>query len=231
MVSSLFVVLFPINNAIIAASNRWESPFLNVVGRRILTNPEYLSYFESRGMPVNDALLELKGELSYGKDLAFYVDPRLTEFRSWVKENGLREFARFLWFYKADTLQLPLHEPQEIINPDLYYYTGTGYRPIVKDQRLREILYPIRFGELGFLLANLVAASLIFPAFYYRQPLWMIPLMLILFSYPQAVLMWNADPHDIGRHSLYHNIEWRLGIWLAVLFVGDFIFVLLGRKT
>lgn len=223
MIGVLFITLFPINSLVVTASNRWQIPFLNVIGRRILTNPEYLAYFETRGMPINSALLELKGELSYGKDLAFFLDPRLEDFRSWVEVNGLREFARFLWFYKADTLQLPLRDSQEILNSDLYYFAATGYRPIISDQRLSEILYPLRFGVLGFLIANLVAAWLIFPAFYFRQPLWMIPLLLILFAYPQAVVIWNADPLDIGRHSLYHNIGWRLGLWLLIIYVGDFM--------
>jgi hypothetical protein len=47
--------------------------------------------------------------------------------------------------------------------------------------------------------------------------------MLILFSYPQAVLIWNADANDIARHSLYHNIELRLGLWMLVFFVADFL--------
>jgi hypothetical protein len=45
--------------------------------------------------------------------------------------------------------------------------------------------------------------------------------VLILFSYPQAVLIWSADANDLPRHSLYHNVEWRLGLWLLVLFAAD----------
>jgi hypothetical protein len=59
---------------------------------------------------------------------------------------------------------------------------------------------------------------------HYRQPLWILPLMLILFSYPQAVLIWNADANDIARHSLYHNVELRLGLWILIILVFDFLF-------
>lgn len=49
--------------------------------------------------------------------------------------------------------------------------------------------------------------------------------MLILFSYPQAVLVWNADANDLARHSIYHNIELRLGVWMLIFFVLDFLIV------
>jgi hypothetical protein len=110
-----------------------------------------------------------------------------------------------------------------IFNPDVYYYSATGFRQIITDRRLDELIYPRRFGILTVWLANLLAAALLFPALKYRQPLWIVPLMLILFSYPQAVLIWNADANDVARHSIYHNIELRLGLWILLFFVADFL--------
>jgi hypothetical protein len=231
LVSGLFILLFLLNNTQATASGRWKMPFLMTVSLRILPNPEYLNYFATHGMPVTDALMERSGKPAHADGLAFLKDPRLEEFREWVDEHGRDRYIKFLWFFKADILQAPLSRLDLVFNPDLYYYTATGYRPIITNMRLSEILYPTRFGIFVVLVANIVAAALIFPAFLYRKLLWLVPLMLILFSYPQAVLVWSADANDIPRHSLYHNVELRLGLWLLVLFATDFAIILIGRSV
>jgi hypothetical protein len=225
LVSGIFISLFLASNALASAGYHWYTPFLMTVGLRILPNPEYVTYFEGRGMPVNDTLMERSGKPMQADDAAMLYDPRLDEFRRWVKNHGRREYVRFLWFYKAEALQAPLKDLDIMFNPYLYPYTGTGYRPILTNARLNEILYPSRFGVFTFFLANLFAAALIIPVFQYRQMLCIVPLVLILSSYPQAVLIWNADANDIARHSLYHNVELRLGLWLLVFFVMDFLLI------
>jgi hypothetical protein len=221
-VSGLFVVLFLINYAQANAGDRWLMPFFMNMSFRILPNPDYLAYFQAHGMPVNEALMERSAKPGYADNFAFFNDPRLAEFREWTFKHGRSQFIKFLWFYKADTFQIPLKDLDLIFNPDVYYYAPTGFRPIITDTRLSELFYPLRFGILSVMLANFLAALLIFPMFYYRQLLWSVPLILVLFSYPQAVLIWNADANDIPRHALYHNIELRLGLWLMIVFVLDF---------
>jgi hypothetical protein len=223
LISGFFISLFLASNALASAGYHWYSAFLMTVGLRILPNPEYVTYFEKRGMPVNDALLERSGKSMQSDDAAMLYDTRLDEFRRWTKEHGRSEYIRFLWFYKAEVLQAPLQNVEILFNPNLYYYTATGYRPIIASTRLNEFLYPTRFGVLTFLFANLLAAALVIPAFQYRQALWIVPLVLVLFSYPQAVLIWNADANDLPRHSLYHNVELRLGLWLLIFFAADFV--------
>ena len=223
LVSSILLLIFMLSNVLATAGNRWYIPFLMTLGLRILPNSEYLDYFVEQGMPLSEALMERSGKPIHSDELAILRDPKLEEFRHWAKSNGRSVYIRFMWHFKADTLQNPLKHLEVIFNPDLRYYTATGFRPIITSQRLNEVLYPIRFSLLTVFIANLLAAALLFPALKYRQLLWVLPLMLILFSYPQAVLIWNADANDVARHSLYHNIELRLGLWLLIFFVLDFL--------
>ena len=224
MVSGLFFSLFLAVNMLAAMGMRWYLPLLMTVGLRILPNPEYVAYFEAHGMPVSDLVMERAGKPIQADNVALLYDPVLEKFRLWVKENGRSEFIKFLWFFKADSLQNPIREVDLVFNPDVYYYAATGFRPILRDVRLNELLYPTRFGILASFLANIIAAIMLYPAFRYRNHLWTVPLMLILLSYPQAVLIWNADANDIARHSVYHVIMLRLGFWLLILFGLDFFF-------
>ena len=223
LISVAFILMFFVSNTLSSASMRWERPVLNTISIRILPNPQYLAYFQGRGMPVNEALMERSGKHLHADDNALMLDPRLEEFRSWVRENGKSEYIRFLWFFKADTFQNVFNDIGPIFSPNVYYYTATRFRPIVENPRIDELLFPMKFGLLLFLIANLVAAVFSVVAFYEKKLIWVLPLALILLTYPQALLVWNADANDMARHALYHNILLRLGVWLLALFVLDFV--------
>jgi hypothetical protein len=196
---------------------------LNTISIRILPNEQYVTYFEARGMPVNEALLSRSGKHLHADEGILMSDARLQDFRSWVAQSGRQEYIRFLWFYKADTLQNVFQNIGPLFNPNLYYYSATGFVPVIEDSRVTELLYPDRFSIFTLLVAYLLAAAAFVIAAYEKRSLWLIPLFLILFTYPQAVFIWNADANEIGRHSLYHNIQWRLGFWLLLLCGFDFL--------
>ena len=225
-----FFLIFLASTTLASIGYHWYTPLLNTIGMRILPNPEYLAYFESRGMPVNDTLMERSGKPHHADYAAMAVDERLEDFRVWIRENGEREYKRFLWFYKADTLQNVFNDKESIFYPDLGYYTASRFKPIIQNGRLDELLYPNRFGFILFFIANLIAGVFSAVAYYERKVTWILPLTLILLSYPQAVLIWNADPSDMARHALYHNVMMRLGVWILALFVLDFLVEKVSHK-
>ena len=230
-VGATFILIFLASNALATAGYHWFTPLLNTIGMRVLPSPEYVAYFESRGMPVNDALMERSGKPHHADNAAMAVDKRLEDFRDWVREYGKREYIRFLWFFKADTFQNVFNDKEEIFYPDVDYYTASRFRPIIQNSRLDELLYPNRFGFILFFTANLIAGVFSAVAYYERKVTWVLPLTLIILSYPQAVLIWSADSSDMARHAMYHNVMMRLGIWILALFVFDFVIEKVNRKV
>ena len=198
------------------------TPLLNTIGLRIMPNKEYLSYFEQQGMPVTADLLEYSGQASHWNNLAMLQDPQLAPFRNWVEEHGTAAFIKFLWHFKADALQMPLNDPTAVLAPNLYYYSATGFTPILEKSRLSEILYPMDFGVILFWLANIFAAFIAAFALQQKKILWLLPLLMILLAYPQIVLVWNTDANDILRHALHLNVQWRLGLWFLVFLLIDY---------
>lgn len=222
LIAGTFIVVFLISLELSAAGGHGYAAQLNLIGLRILPNQEYRAYYQYQGMPVTDHLLEYSGQASHWNGLAMLRDPQLTAFRDWVQKHSKTTLVKFLWHFKADTLQRPLNNPTTVLTPNLYYYSSTGFTPILeKNARLSEILYPMRFGIIAFLLANMLAAFLCAFALTQRKILWLLPLLMILLAYPQLVIVWNADPNDILRHTLHLNVQWRLGIWLLIFFVVD----------
>jgi len=70
------------------ASDRGEASFHNNVGLRWLPDPEMTSFFESRGMPVDDVLLARTGSDAWAAGEAFLRDPALSEYRDWADGRG-----------------------------------------------------------------------------------------------------------------------------------------------
>ncbi len=225
-ISFAFILSFAISSELAVVGLRPLRAILMNTSLRIYPSETYTEYFRHHGMPVDDRLVEMARNIEPGKkfavNIALTFDEDQQDFRQWALEAGRSEYLKFLWFYKADTFQKVFTETiGPSFYPDVYYYTATGYKPIIKDVRLGELLYPTRFGLVFFLLANLIAAFLIPIAWRDQRVLWLAPLLMILLTYPQAVLVWAADVNDVARHSVAHNVLLRLGLWMLIFFVLD----------
>jgi hypothetical protein len=225
-----FLVIFAAGALTARAGLRNSIVFDIVMAMRVLPNPEYLAFFRGLGAPIDPSLVERSNPNlpGYGKwevYLAMRMDPAQEAYRRWARAHATGSFLRFLWFYKVDAFQGMFTDEagRAVFAPDVYYYTATGYRPILKDPRLAEFLYPTRFAMLFFFLVQIAAAFACGFAIMLRKRLWLVPIVMILATYPQAFLVWNADPNDLHRHSVGHNIMERLGFWILLLFVIDLL--------
>ncbi len=241
-ISFAFLVIFVLSSQFAEAGLRPYRAVLMNTALRIYPSDTYTEYFRQHGMPVDDSLVEMSRNIEPGKkfevNIALTLDEDQEAYRQWALEHGNSAYVRFLWFFKADTFQKVFTETAgQSFFPDVYYYTATGYRPIIKDARIAEFLYPTRFGLFFFFVANMIAAFFAAIAWREGKQLWYVPLLMILLSYPQAVLVWAADVNDISRHSISHNVLLRLGLWLLVFYVLDFVIehmpdrFLFSRKT
>lgn len=227
-VSFAFLLIFALSSQLAEAGLRPYRAVLMNTALRIYPSDEYTEYFRAHGMPVDDRLVEMSRNIEPGQkfavNIALTFDEDQAEYRQWALERGNSSYVRFLWFFKADTFQKVFTETAgQSFFPDVFYYTATGYRPIIKDPRITEFLYPTRFGLFFFFVANMLAAFFAAIAWREQKALWYAPLLMILLSYPQAVLVWSADVNDIARHSISHNVLLRLGLWMLFFFVLDFV--------
>lgn len=234
VVSFVFVIIFVLSTQLAEAGLRPYRAVLMNTALRVFPSEVYIEYFRNRGMPVDDDLVTISRNIQQGEKFAVYsalaFDEDQEEYRRWALKSGSSEYIRFLWFFKADVFQKVFtQDAHQVFSPDVFYYTATGYRPIIKDQRLAEFLYPTRFGLLFFLAANMLAAFFVSIAWREKKSNWYIPLLMILLSYPQAVLVWSADVNDMARHSITHTILLRLGLWLLLFFVLDFVLTNISR--
>ena len=242
-VSFMLITVFAISTNLAKTGLRPYRAVLMNVALRVYPKEEYTNYFRKHGMPVEERLVnQARGlvnpthPLASGEKFTVYLELESGKdqetFRQWAMTRGNTEYIKFLWFFKEETLQSVFTETAgPSFSPDVYYYTATGYRPIIKSKRLTEILYPARFGLLLFFAANLIAACLAAIAWYEKKSDWYISLLMVLFSYPQAVLVWAADVNDVARHSIYYNVLLRLGMWMLFFYITDWMILKIFKRS
>ena len=228
LIGGAFTVIFLVSASLASLGHHGNAALLNVITGRILADKDYTAYMAQQGMPVS--FLSLADSANIAEWDALH-DLRLSSLRTWAREHGKTALISFLWHYKADTLQKPLLDPVTVLAPNLHYYAATGFRPILESTRFSELLYPMRFGVILFLLANMAAVFLSAFALQQKRILWLLPLLMILLAYPQIVFVWNSDPHDILRHSLGLNVQWRLGLWLLAFLLADDLIAQFGSAA
>jgi hypothetical protein len=59
-----------------------------------------------------------------------------------------------------------------------------------------------------------------------RTAVLLVPVMMIVLTYPLAAIVWHGDAAEVGRHALMVAIQLRLGLWMLLLFAAD---VVLGQ--
>ncbi|MBI3172202.1 MAG: hypothetical protein HYZ25_00675 [Chloroflexi bacterium] len=220
--SVAFVSIFLLNNVNADLGGRWVFPFLNVMGRRVLPNPQAVDYFASHcDMPVTSELLALEGEFANGQSRAFYNDPNLADFRSWTYSHGKSCYMRWL-------VSNPIHSGTEAFEqfgplvafPDVNTYFTRFYKPALP-AFIEHILYPDRFILWIWVLVTLAALIAIFTRAWRDNPLWAAFILLVLPIFPHLFITWHGDAMAPARHALSVGLELYLSAWWFALLLVD----------
>jgi len=220
LVAAILALFFVGNEIANHWAQRWRVPFVNVIGQRVLLDPESRAYFAQLGMPLTPAVLLLSGQFAWDHDRAFFYAPALQDFRDWVSTRGKSSYLRFLLTHPHLTLGAPLQNAAALLTPSFKDYPAAGFSPILRGT-LAAVFY---FKETTFLWVwtfGLVGAVAFAVAARKVGPTWLVPLALILFTYPHAIIVWHGDTAEIGRHALQVGVHSRLGLWIALVFVAD----------
>jgi hypothetical protein len=227
LIASIWVAFVAVTFTISGHGERWFIPMLNVIGKRVLPAPDRTAFYRARGMPLNDALTRMSGEFASGKDLAFFTDPDLEAFRTWLRARGRRTYADDLLTHPGRTLTEPLQDVGYFVCPDLSPYVPSGYQPVLPDLG-RSFCVPPRATAL-VAGSFLVGAALLILAWLRRQRelqadgFWMVTIAALLMGWqPFVWLSWHIiGGMEVSRHVLSGTLEFRVGIVLLMLYVAQ----------
>ncbi|HXM54756.1 MAG TPA: glycosyltransferase family 4 protein [Candidatus Dormibacteraeota bacterium] len=218
------LVLFAASSVSSSDGLRWEQPFYNVVGLRILPNASAVVYFERYGMPMSPALQRMRGQPALAAG-PFFHDPSLRSFRAWARANGQRVYLRYLLSHPKAAVLVPGSQLVDLLSPlrELRSYAPRAWA-LLNGTQLQGMpsswLFPDRDAP-GFLLAGALgfAAAAALAVGWRRS--WLVPAFLVATAVPLAILVYHADAGGVGRHELIPAAQVRLGLWLLLLLALD----------
>lgn len=230
VLAAAFAIIFVASETSNQWQGRWRQPFMNVIGRRILPDAEATAYLAQLGMPVTPELMRLSGHYAWDRNRAFFKDPALEDFRNWLNRHGKSSYVRFLLAHPSRTAQDPLRNAEVIIAPKLDHYRAAGFYPIVSGA-LAELIYAKDWALFWLWTSGLIVGLSLTVALRTGNTILVVPLVLILLTYPHAVIIWHGDAAEVGRHALQVGVHFRLGLWLLIIYLLDIVFLAKKRAV
>lgn len=230
-VSILFALIFALSNLSADRGHRWVFPFQNVLAQRILTDPDALAFFEHCGMPLTPELLGLAGGLANSGERAFYTDPALESYRTWLYADGKACYMRWLFSRSLTGLLVPWTDFETLLafeKIDSFY--PQKYQPLLP-WYAQLLLYPQE--SLLWLWAGTTSAALvaIWKKLWKINPAWVVFIVLCLLVYPHMWIVWHGDVIGTDRHALTVSLQFVLSLWFLGLLIADLFLYFLGTKV
>ena len=201
---------------------RWLYPLTNTILHRILPDEEFLSFFETKGMPVPPELMALSGGFANTENFAVFNNSALDDVERWLYKRGKEVYVRFLIRHPVYTLTDPWIHVDEILQPKgLPSYAPEQYKPVL-GWLFGTLLYPNSTWLVLFLALATVATTLIAKPWQDSSAFWLLLGILVLF-FPHFYLVWHGDAAEVGRHAIQVSVQLRLTLWLLFLLALDTI--------
>jgi hypothetical protein len=192
------------------ADDVWYFALLDNIGKRVLPDPRWLSFFAAHGMPVNGALLSMTGKWANEDNWRFWTDPQLADFRHWLTAHGRAVLSAYLVQHPAETFALLWQHRDEAFQAGAFrlgYYFDPAY----------EIAWP-PFGIVYAADTLGVAALLLGLALQWVPHRLLVPSLTAAGIWaslvPLALVAVCADPQAIDRHALPVQVQAALCLLL-----------------
>lgn len=182
--------------------------FMDVLGKRLMFDPEAVEFMLAQGMPRFPVTENLKGYSAPDQDYRMYDDP---DFVRWVDEHGQRAYLSYLLSEPRMTLTRPFTLGTNIFAPDIDYYFARPRRilpPAVEDlwwpKSTSLFLVPVALAVV--MLTRRSAGSLL-----------IVGATVAFGSVFATMVNWHGAWMETARHIFISNVFMRVGLLIAVL--------------
>lgn len=200
---------------------RWVFPLNNNIGKRVLPSEQAVRFFKKCGMPITPGLMSLAGEFANGQDRAFYNDPSLERYRSWLHSKGKSCYMMYLLGDMPGNSMAVINQFEFLMTYSKIHATlAPGYDPVIPFF-LERFIYPT--GNILWLWILITGAALIL--LWRRQwkenSVWGVYVLLCLLIFPHLFVTLFGDAMAPERHSLSVGLQFALCIWFLTLLSTD----------
>ena len=218
---AMLLALFLAGDHLASTSLRWVGNFDNVLAVRIMSHPDHIAFLEARGLPVTGELKALKGKLH---TKAMHGDSEFKALRAWTFSKGKGAYTRLLLAHPRYLIGAPLRDLDTLMGSrdtcrGRFKQNGS---PSILTDFMNECLYPVHFGLPLVLLALFWAGGAsVALARGDLSYITLIPIALVLLSFPHAMLIWHGDTMELERHALMPALQIRIGFMIGLLLTLD----------
>ena len=224
-VAFVFVLIFALSNLSANWGHRWVFPFQNVLAQRILPDQRAVAFFADCGMPVTPQLLDLAGGFANSEDRAFYLDPALESYRTWLYANGKSCYMRWLFSRPLTSLREPWTDFARLLTfEDVSAFYPQRYEPLLPWYAER-ILYPRDAVLWLWGLTTFAALVAVWKKAWRMNEAWVVFIGLCLLIYPHLFIVWHGDVLGTNRHALTVSLQFVLSFWLFGILLLESILV------
>lgn len=219
----VFVVFFLLSNLSANSGERWVFPFQNVLAQRVLADPDALAFFADCDMPVTAELLDLAGGFANSEERAFYTDPALESYRTWMYANGKSCYLHWLLSRPLASLREPWTDFAWLLAfEDVSSFYPQRYGPLLPWYAERA-LYPRTAILWLWGLTTFAALVVLWKKAWKENTAWIVFVGLCLLVYPHLFIVWHGDVMGTHRHALTVSVQFVLSFWLLAILVLELI--------
>lgn len=229
VLAAVVLGLFVVSSISVDQGDRDRFTNLNIVGQRILPNPEMRDWFAARGMPVTPDVLARSGTFAGDDEYAFYEIKPLID---WVENDMRRHYVRYLLTHPRYLIQGPWQNREEQFVPIV-----GGSLPKTNFQAalpywISDFAYPAELTEIFFWTVAVVAFTIVVALRHGWDRRWILPLILLATAPPHALMVYHADAMELGRHSVTMTLLLRVALlWLLLVAVDRLIATRRGGRS
>ena len=231
LVASLLLALFVVQNYTSNQGKRWEFPFFNVLHMRIGPDPAAREFFAARGMPADEATIDLLTKPRRGFFAALETSQEAQHLVQWVERAGKVTYYRYLLSRPAASLMAPIDRARNLISPLSTEYRADDYSIPIWLGLFSQVFFPLPLAIVLPWLGVLIVAAIILGRIEGLGPEWAIPALLLITVYPMMFIVWHGDAIEVERHAFQISLQVRLAGWMMTAFLADAWLRRLGTRS
>lgn len=212
--SALFIFALATSQMMTAQiGKRWQYPFVDVLGQRILPNQSYTDYFIEKGLPTNEKTTRFKNELANS------FDGDWSSFSDWLESKARPTYLKFLLSHPRYTFLSPLREWKEQIDGDWSIYGQETVKNHWQNQLTNWVWYKGTYATVVGIVGLILTITAIISRRFNKYSLFSLTILLLVF--PGILATWHGDARELARHSVGNGLQFRIALLLIIAYCAD----------